>query len=85
MLENCRGKIDERIAHNILKTTLSNFTGDSSAWTNIGWGPSRKNVKGIAYLSTFLKYYLQANTSPEDGEVEAEEQRWQSARRPGED
>ena len=57
MLENCRGKIDERIAHNILKTTLSNFTGDSSAWTNIGWGPSRKNVKGIAYLST--------STSPE--------------------
>ena len=65
MLENCRGKIDERIAHNILKTTLSNFTGDSSAWTNIGWGPSRKNVIGIAYLSTFLKYYLRANTSPE--------------------
>ena len=44
MLENCTGKIDERIAHNILKTTLSNFTGDSSAWTNIGWGPSRKKM-----------------------------------------
>ena len=53
MLENCTGKIDERIAHNILKTTLSNFTGDSSAWTNIGWGPSRKNVKDVAYLSKF--------------------------------
>ena len=52
MLANCAVKIDEQIAHNILKTTLSNFTGDGNAWTNIGWGPSRKNVKGIAYLST---------------------------------